>query len=231
MIMQLLRRLIFRRPVRTLSSVEAYARWAEAYPPYAHNALMEAEQTAMMALLPPLTGRVVLDLGCGTGRYGLLAQARGAAQVIAVDNSAAMLQAARIDGRIQASSEAMPLRGASVDVILCGLALGHLPQLEPSMNEISRVLRSGGTALISDFHPALALAGMRRTFTTGDGRAFAVEHHAHLYADYHRAARRAGLSVEDVLEPCLTGDRSVADGTGHESPAGPVVIVYRLRKK
>ena len=231
MIMQLLRRLISHRPVRTLSSVEAYARWAEAYPPRAHNALMAVEQAAMMALLPPLTGRVVLDLGCGTGRYGLLAQARGAAQVIALDNSAAMLRAAAIDGRIQASNEAIPLRGASVDVILCGLALGHLPQLEPSMNEISRVLDAEGSALISDFHPSLALAGMKRTFTAADGRVFAVEHHVHLYADYHRAARQAGLSVEDVLEPRLASDGSVSDDTGREGPVGPVVIVYRLRKK
>ncbi len=56
-----------------LTSLDAYARWAEAYPPQAHNALMRAEEQAVRALLPALDGQIVLDLACGTGRWGLIA--------------------------------------------------------------------------------------------------------------------------------------------------------------
>src|SRR5690606_17468130 len=114
---------------------DAYARWAAAYPPHAHNALMAAEEAAMRGLLPALAGRVVLDLACGTGRYGLLAQESGASRVLGLDNSSAMLRANPLPLRALATTEAIPLASASVDVILCGLALGHLPRLTPSIAE------------------------------------------------------------------------------------------------
>ena len=52
---------------------EAYARWAPSYPAEAHGGYMAVEQEAMLRLLPDLTGAVVLDLACGTGRYAKLA--------------------------------------------------------------------------------------------------------------------------------------------------------------
>lgn len=219
-----LRRLRPPRPAKTLSSLDAYSRWAASYPPRAHNALMKAEEAAMLSLLPALEGQTVLDLACGTGRYGRLALERGAARVIGLDNSAAMLRATRGLSPLlsptywaEATCEAIPLAGAAVDVILCGLALGHLPRLTPSLREMGRVLRPGGAALVSDFHPFLALNGGQRTFTAPDGATYAVEHYPHLYADVHQAAGEAGLRIEHVVEPRL--DNHV-----------PVAIVYRFRK-
>jgi malonyl-CoA O-methyltransferase len=206
-----------RRPLRTLPSLDAYALWAANYPPQAHNALMEIEQKAMLELLPPLDGRVVLDLACGTGRYGLIAQQRGAAQVIGLDNSLPMLVGNSLHGRGQATTEVIPLKSASIDVVLCGLALGHLPSVEASMREIGRVLKPGGAALVSDVHPFVALNGAQRTFAAPDGKVYAVEHHAHLYADMHRAAAAAGLAVDALREPTLNG--------------APVVVVYQFRRR
>lgn len=212
------RRLFPAAPPRLLNSLDAYALWAANYPPQAHNALMQAEQAAMLELMPALTGKVVLDLACGTGRYGLLAQERKARCVVGVDNSASMLDASLLALRVQATSEAVPLTNASVDVVLCGLALGHLPRLQPSLDEIARVLKPGGQALISDVHPFIALNGAQRTFQAAGGQTFAVEHYAHLYVDYQRAGADAGLMIEAVREPAL--DRSPV----------PVVIVFRFRK-
>jgi malonyl-CoA O-methyltransferase len=212
----------FRPAPPTLNSLEAYERWAASYPPHAHNPLMQAEQQAMLKLLPDMRGKLALDLACGTGRYSRLAAERGASVVIGIDNSAAMLK--RSQGRLLALADAgaIPLAGGSVDVVFCGLALGHLPRLMPPLQEISRVLKPGGCALVSDFHPLLALNGGRRTFTTPNGKTYAVEHHAHLYSDYHQAARLAGLHVADVLEP--RADHPSA-------PVGwPVVIVLRFEK-
>lgn len=230
MFARILRRLLPAPTPPTLSSLEAYQRWAAAYPPHAHNALMQAEQAAMERLFPPMDGKIVLDLACGTGRYGLLAQDAGARTVIGVDNSAAMLRQNALPHIALANSEAIPLAGESVDVVLCGLALGHLPQLMPSLAEISRVLKPGGYALISDFHPFIFLNGQRRTFTAPDGMTFAVAHYAHLYADYHAGAQAAGLSVEQVLEPRLGEDKTVRFA-GETVPGTPVIIAYQLRKQ
>ncbi|MEO8611431.1 MAG: class I SAM-dependent methyltransferase [Chloroflexota bacterium] len=204
------------RGLQTLNSLDAYAQWATTYPPHAHNVLMEAEQIAMTSLFPSMTGKVVLDLACGTGRYGLLAQESGAKTVLGLDNSPAMLLASPLSNRALATTEAVPLSDKSVDVILCGLALGHLPRLAPSIGEIARVLKPGGVALVSDFHPFIFLNGARRTFTAPDGKTYAVEHYAHLYSAYQSAASDSGLHIEAVLEPCRD--------------AAPIVIVYKFIK-
>lgn len=230
MLRSILRRLGLVRPVRTLPSLQAYARWAARYPPYAHNALMEAEEAAMLALLPELAGRVVLDLGSGTGRYGLLALERGAGAVIGLDNSPAMLRASALACLLQASSEAIPLASASVDVVLCGLALGHLPTLVSALQEVARVLTADGQALISDFHPFLYVNGRQRTFLDHDGRVYAVEHYPHFYEDYHRAACGAGLAIDSVVEPRLGQEGEGRSLPGGMSQSVPVVVVYRMRK-
>lgn len=211
-----LRRLL-KRPPRTLSSLDAYALWAANYPPEVHNPLMEAEQTAMLDLMPPLAGQVVLDLACGTGRYGVLAREQGALRVVEIDNSPAMLAANRLRDRVQATTEAIPLKSGSVDTVLCGLALGHLPRLQPTMDEVARVLKPGGAALVSDVHPSVALGGGQRTFRGSDGRLYAVEHYPHLYADYQRTATQVGLVIDRMLEPTLNNT--------------PVVIALRFYKR
>jgi malonyl-CoA O-methyltransferase len=225
-----LRRFIARPALQTLSSLDAYARWAASYPPHAHNALMQAEETAMRALLPPLDNQVILDLACGTGRYGLLAGEKGARLVVGVDNSAAMLRASPLQYRALATTEAIPFARESLDGVICGLALGHLPTLAASLRQISRVLKPGGWALVSDFHPFIFLSGQRRTFTAPDGKTYAVEHYAHLYADYHQAGQSVGLQIDGVIEPRLghQGTERFADPEAGQST--PVIIAYRFRK-
>ena len=214
-----LARLLPSRPLQTLPSLEAYARWAATYSPQAHNALMQAEEAAMLDLMPPLAGKVVLDLASGTGRYGLMAWQQRAKHVLALDNSLAMLALNPLQRRMLATLESLPLAGACADVVVCGLALGHLPDVRPALAELGRVLRRGGYAVVSDFHPFLFLNGARRTFNTAAG-VYAVEHHVHLYADYQAACSAANLDIEAVREPAL----AEADGL-------PVALVFRLRKR
>ncbi|MBZ0292657.1 MAG: class I SAM-dependent methyltransferase [Anaerolineae bacterium] len=206
--------------LKTLTSIEAYDQWATTYPPRAHNVLMSLEEDAMLRLMPTLANQRVLDLACGSGRYGRLALEQGAKSVTGLDNSPAMLQANQHGQRVLATVGALPLPQNCMDIILCGLALGHLPSLLQPLAEIGRVLKSGGIALISDFHPFVFFNGGQRTFTGRDGRVYAVEHYPHLYADYHNAAMAANLLIEGVLEPVLD------NGSGEI----PIILALRLRK-
>jgi len=208
------------RPLRTLASLDAYALWSASYPPYAHNRLMEVEQAAMERLMPALAGRTVLDLACGTGRYGLLAQKAGARRVIGADNSRPMLRAGALTAA-EASMSDLPFGARSFDVVICGLALGHLPpwDMRRAMQEIGRVLRPGGEALLSDFHPFVYLRGGRRTFAAPDGTRYAVEHHPHLVADYFQAAQLAGMTLVALDEPRAQVGQSEI----------PAVLVVRCR--
>ena len=224
------RRIRASAPRETLSSLAAYERWAEQYPPHAHNALMEAEEAAMRELCPSLAGQIVLDLACGSGRYGLIAEAQGASVTIGLDNSMPMLRQNPMGLRGLSTTEKIPLASRSIDVVLCGLALGHLKLLDASMAEISRVLKPKGCALVSDFHPFIFLNGQQRTFTTADGHSFAVEHYVHLYADYHDAAQKAGLRIDAVLEPRLGQAKDVRFADPNTQEGMPIIIAYRFVK-
>lgn len=216
MIRRLIQRLK-RRSHHALDSRDAYAKWAQHYPPTPHNILMEIEQHAMLSLIPPLNDKRVLDLASGTGRYGLIAESQGAATVIGVDDSFAMIQRSALLNAFVGSMTQIPLANNDLDVVLCGLAVGHYANLGEILCEISRVLKIGGQAVVSDFHPFQYLKGARRTFTVDD-TAYEVEHYPHLYQTIHQASAQAGLMLEAIKEPSIVGQTM------------PVVIVYRLIK-
>jgi malonyl-CoA O-methyltransferase len=196
------------RPARLLPSRQAYALWAGNYPPVPHNRLMEIEQEAMLRLMPPLAGRDVLDLACGTGRYGQIALRAGARRVIGADNSLPMLRAGG-DGaggpvtQIEGSMTALPFAARSFDIVLCGLAIGHLPpeSMRAAVIEVGRVLRPGGEALISDFHPYLTLTGGQRAFTGQDGKRYAIEQYVYVVSDYFAALGDATMILSGIEEP------------------------------
>lgn len=206
---------LFSRPLQTLASVDAYALWAQSYPAEAHNPLMALEQESMLALMPDLSGKTVLDLACGTGRYGKIALERGAKSVLGFDNSHAMLKAAVIPQIALSTTEAIPLASNSIDTILCGLALGHLPEIESSTSEISRILKTGGSVLISDFHPYQYLNGARRSFNS-NGTTYAVEHYVHHLSDYFHLGEKNSLRLNGLLEP--------------QWQRNPVVLAMRFEK-
>jgi ArsR family transcriptional regulator len=99
------------------------------------------------------------DLGCGTGQMSA-ALAPFVLRVIAVDASAAMLQAARkrlgafenIELR-RGDLEALPIDDGRLDAAAMALVLHHLPDPAAVMAEVARVLKPGGRLLIVDMLP------------------------------------------------------------------------------
>ena len=224
-----------------LPPAEAYALWASSYPAHAHNPVMLAEERAMLASMPAsLQGRVVLDAGCGSGRYMLHALRRGAARVIGVDLSPEMLGRARAElaGWAPAASieltegslTDLPLAGARADLTVCGLVIGHLEHLEPALAELHRVTRPGGTVLCSDVHPTGHALGWMRDFKSG-GQRYAVHHTPHLYSHWHAACAAVGLEIVQVREPLLDPADIPADARFDPRALDvPVALVFHLRR-
>jgi len=112
---------------------------------------------AMLAMLP--AGYVVADLGCGTGRMS--EQLAGhVKQVIAVDNSPAMLKAAkkRLEGREnvdlrRGEVEALPIESGSCDAAVLVLVLTYVAEPAKGIGETARVLKPGGRGVIVDLLP------------------------------------------------------------------------------
>jgi ArsR family transcriptional regulator len=112
------------------------------------------------ALLGLLDRRAVVgDLGCGTGQLSALV-APHVREVIAVDGSPEMLQAARerfsgatnVDLRL-GTLEALPIDHAQLDIAMLGLVLHHVPDPGVALTEAARVLKPGGRVLIIDMLP------------------------------------------------------------------------------
>jgi malonyl-CoA O-methyltransferase len=213
-----------------LDVLTGYAKWAQNYPVEAHNLVMAVEQQAMLELLPPgLSGKVCLDLGCGSGRYMRLLRQRQAAAVFGLDHSPHMLFQAAGNGLggwlARSPFAALPFAGESFDLITCGLAVGHEANLAQLLREAARGLRPGGLLLYSDIHPFGALAGWQRTFTADDGTTYSLEHHPHLYGAHHRACQAAGLTIDAIREPA----GRPPDQDPEDRPV-PLVLVIRATK-
>jgi len=99
------------------------------------------------------------DLGCGTGQVSA-ALAPFVKQIIAVDGSAAMLQAAR--RRLQSFDnvelrrgdlESLPIDAGLLDAATLVLVLHHVPAPEEALADVARVVKPGGRLLIVDMLP------------------------------------------------------------------------------
>jgi ubiquinone/menaquinone biosynthesis C-methylase UbiE/DNA-binding transcriptional ArsR family regulator len=112
---------------------------------------------ALGALADP--GWVVGDLGCGTGQVSA-ALAPFVTRVVAVDGSAAMLQAAKrrlqglanIDLR-RGDLEALPIDDGRLDAATLMLVLHHIPEPSKALAEVTRVLKPGGRIVLVDMLP------------------------------------------------------------------------------
>lgn len=205
--------------VERLDPQAAYSLWAENYPPKPHNRLMEIEQATVLSLLPDVRGLTVLDAGCGTGRYVCELTARGAV-TIGIDLSEPMLaQAKLISARIaRADVRALPFETMSIDLVVCGLALGDVEDLGLGVSEVARVLCPGGRVIYSVVHPDGDARGWSRTFEA-NGKQWAIEGHWHSLAGHRDACRAAGLIIEEWREPLLD-----------EAGSQPVALVVRAAR-
>jgi len=106
---------------------------------------------SLVAAAPvPLAGRLVLDLGAGTGVAGRAALAAGARRVVAADLSEGMLRRGRGGTPVVADAVALPFRDHSFDLVVAAFCLNHLDSLAAGLAEIRRV---GAALAASMFAP------------------------------------------------------------------------------
>jgi SAM-dependent methyltransferase len=190
--------------VERVDTVAGYRLWSPTYDQ--PNSAFDIDEPFVKEIVDSLPVGVALDAACGTGRYSEFLAGRGH-RVIGVDSSPEMLARARVrvpDGDFRLGDlHRIPVDDDAVDLVACGLALTHIPALEPILAEFARVLRPGGHLVIADMHPERVALGSIPSVRDGDGRPGRVRTHRHLIGDYVRAALRAGMLVRRCEEPLI----------------------------
>lgn len=144
---------------------EIYAHHADAYDRLVEREDHEGHLLPALAGIAALDGADVVELGAGTGRLTRLLAPR-VASIRAFDASAHMLVVA--ERRLQAmglanhelgvaDNQHLPVEDASADIAIAGWTFGHALDWHPdrwrievgaAVDEMARVLRPGGTAII-----------------------------------------------------------------------------------
>lgn len=127
----------------------------------AARALLASEWRYLGRLLQGTDHPRVLDLACGSGPYALAWAERGAA-VLGVDFDRDLLVAGRDRWRAApdrrrgpaapawaaADATRLPLADGAFDLVFCNSLLEHVPDWRGVLAETSRVLRTGGVAVV-----------------------------------------------------------------------------------
>jgi len=141
----------------------------------------------------------VLDLACGDGHLipYLLPKLGAKAQVLGADMSEDGIQIAQkriTDPRVKfavARAQQLPLKDASIDFILCHMALMLMAPLPPVMTELRRVLKSTGVL------SAVIGGGTSTGFYKEMQKLTGVFVQAHL-PRYHESRQGSGTLAEDL---------------------------------
>ena len=126
-------------------------------------------------------GRLAADVGAGTGfiTEGLIVHG---VEVLAIDESLPMLQVLRrkafdasgLHGCI-GSAEHLPVRTGAVDYVFANMCLHHVAHPAAAISEMARILKKGGTLIITD-----------------------LDEHAFAFLTEERTDRWTGFRREDV---------------------------------
>ena len=200
-----------------------YDDFAADYAAENENGLFNAwyARPAMVGLAGDVTGRRVLDAGCGSGPLMVSMRDAGAA-VSGFDVSAAMVDLARerlgdaVDLRVHDLQDPLPYADAEFDDVICSLVLHYLEDWSGPLSELRRVLKPGGRLLVTVNHPAayavvypdadyFAVTQYTEDYLFDGREVFLTFWHRPLHAMSDSFAR-AGFRISVISEPPLAAD-------------------------
>lgn len=175
----------------------------------------------LLRMAGDVTGRDVLDAGCGSGPL-LQALREHGATVSGFDLSPAMVGLAQsrlgpgTDLRVADLGAPLPYAGGSFDLVVASLSLHYVEDWDAGLRELRRVLRPGGRLLVAVIHPTVY------AITQPDADYFAVTRYSEDYefdgrtvwlTYWHRplqdvvnAPLRAGFRIAQLTEPAPAPD-------------------------
>lgn len=115
----------------------------------------------MLKFMGDVKGKKILDLGCGEGGYSRELTARGA-QMVSVDCSQKAIEYAvelankeglHIEHFVRNSNDLFDIESEQFDIVLCSMMLMDCEDIEGTLREVARVLKTNGRLFASVLHP------------------------------------------------------------------------------
>ncbi|MBU3113895.1 class I SAM-dependent methyltransferase [Clostridium lacusfryxellense] len=134
------------------------------------------EKPAMQSLLPDLTGKTILDLGCGFGENCVDFIGRGAARVVGVDISEKMLAVAKGENSsqnieyIRLDMNDINTIDEKFDIIYSSLAFHYIKSFSNLLGNINNLLNDNGLLIYSQEHPLTTGPKQGPTWTTDENK-------------------------------------------------------------
>jgi SAM-dependent methyltransferase len=214
------------------------------------------EWASLRALLPPLAGARVLDLGCGYGWFCRWAREQGAERVLGIDMSEKMLQRARADtaddGAIvyaRADLDTIELASGAFDLVYSSLVFHYIADLGRLFAEIHKALAANGCLVFSAEHPIYTAPSEGKWAVAADGRKSwpvdgylvegarsrdwltkgVVKHHRTI-ATYFNTLLKVGFTVSHLDEWGPSDDQIRAQPNLAEERERPMFMLFAARR-
>lgn len=141
-----------------------YDSFADSYEAENASSLLNAyyERPAMVNLAGDVSGRRVLDAGCGSGPLSAALRNKGAIMT-GFDGSPAMVELARqrlgddVPLYVADLARPLPFTDDAFDAVVASLVLHYLPDWAGPLTELRRVLKPGGRVILSVNHPTVRM--------------------------------------------------------------------------
>ncbi len=126
----------------------------------------------------------------------------------------------------------LPDVSGSFDLLICALALCHVPDITGAGAECARIVRPGGHLVLTDFHPAAVAFGWRTAFDT-PGATYILPNMPHTRADYLDAPTQAGCQVREMRDIALGGEPygDVSEAAIREKGMPPFCLVILAQRE
>lgn len=164
---------------------KAYDLWSENYDNQQDNLMLALDEEIFSDLLSEVSinNKIVLDIGCGTGRHWAKILNANPKKIIGFDVSEGMLgilhkkfpeaETYRLNNH---RLDTMP--DSFCDIMISTLTIAHIENVADAFEEWDRVLKAGADILITDYHPIALAKGAARTFTHSH-KLISVQNHIH----------------------------------------------------
>ncbi|MBO8160155.1 MAG: class I SAM-dependent methyltransferase [Thermosipho sp. (in: Bacteria)] len=171
------------------------------------------ERPAMIKAIGKVRGLTVLDAGCGAGFYTKWLADNGAKEVIGIDFSKNMIEAAKRRAGNKAKiietdlNKKLPFENNYFDMIISSLTLHYVRNIATTLKEFNRVLKQNGKLIFSIHHPLMTYLHFQienyfdEVLLEDKINKIPVYFYHRSFTTIFKALNENGFLVEDLLEP------------------------------